>query len=145
MDLTPRHLWRLVLMNQEDEIFHSKTFWLCSACYYCTLRCPRGLALTESMAALKQIAAKRNLVVFKQSIQFYKNFIQSVRRHGRVNEMEFMTLYFASLKNVWLPLRFAPLGMKLMLKGKVSMVPPVKRVRPLERIFRKVEALEGKS
>jgi heterodisulfide reductase subunit C len=142
MDHTPRQLWRMVLMDLKDEIFQSKTFVLCSACYCCTLRCPRGLPLTEAMEALKQIAARENLTQYKHSVQFYKTFIQSVRRHGRVNEMEFMTLYFAALKNPLTPLRFAPLGMKLMFKGKVSVLPPVKRERPLESIFRNVEALE---
>ena len=55
MDYTPRQLWRMVLMDQTEKIFQSKTFVLCSACYYCTLRCPRGLPLTEAMEALKQI------------------------------------------------------------------------------------------
>jgi len=144
MDYTPRRLWRMVLMDQKAEIFQSKTFALCSACYYCTLRCPRGLPLTEAMNALKQIAARNNLVSHKDSVQFYKNFMRSVRRHGRVNEMEFMLLYFTALKNPLTPLRFAPLGMRLMLKGKVSMRPPLKRQRPLEKLFRKVEALEEK-
>jgi len=142
MDHTPRQLWRMVLMGLKDEIFQSKTFALCSACYCCTLRCPRGLPLTEAMEALKQIAARENLKQYKHSVQFYKTFIQSVRRHGRVNEMEFMTLYFAALKNPLTPLRFAPLGIKLLSKGKVSMLPSIMRKRPLESIFRNVAALE---
>ena len=142
MDRTPRQLWRMVLMGQKQEIFKSKTFALCSTCYYCTLRCPRGLPLTEAMSALKQIAAGENITRYRQSTLFYKNFINSVRRHGRVNEMEFMTLYFAALKNPLTPLRFAPLGITLMWKGKVSRLPPINRKRPLESIFRSVEALE---
>lgn len=145
MDHTPRQLWRMVLMGLKDEIFQSKTFALCSACYCCTLRCPRGLPLTEAMEALKQIAARENLTQYKNSVQFYKAFIQSVRRHGRVNEMEFMTLYFAALKNPLTPLRFAPLGMKLLSKGKVSVLPPLRRERPLESVFRNVAALEERS
>jgi heterodisulfide reductase subunit C len=94
------------------------------------------------MDALKQIAARDDLADYKESVQFYKSFIRSVRRHGRVNEMEFMTLYFAALKNPILPLRYAPLGMKLVRKGKVSMRLSFKQQRPLESIFRKVEALE---
>ncbi len=144
MDYTPRQLWRMVLMDQIDEIFQSKTFALCSACYYCTLRCPRGLPLTGAMEALKQIAAGQNLPQYRHSVQFYRSFIQSVRRHGRVNEMEFMALYFATLKNFLIPLRFASLGMKLMFKGKVSMLPPLRHERPLESIFLNVEALEGR-
>ena len=40
MDLTPRRLWRMVLMDRTEAIFSSKTFILCSNCYTCTLRCP---------------------------------------------------------------------------------------------------------
>ena len=142
MDLTPRQLWYNVLMGEKDTIFHSKTFSLCSVCYYCTLRCPRGLPLTEAMSALKQIAAKENLAPYKKSIQFYKSFMESVRRHGRVREMEFMTLYFLSMKNPFMPFQFAPLGLKLMGKGKVSFEIPSKGKGDLEAIFRKVEVLE---
>jgi heterodisulfide reductase subunit C len=145
MDHTPRQLWRLVLMGQRDEIFHSKTFSLCSDCYTCTLRCPRGLALTEAMDALKEIAARDNLVEYKQSTLFYKNFIKSVRRHGRVREMEFMTTYFGSLKNPLVPFRFASLGIKLVTKRKIALQFPAKGRRPLETIFKMVEELESQS
>lgn len=142
MDQTPRKLWRMVLMGQKDVIFQSKTFALCSSCYYCTLRCPRGLLLTEAMGALKQIASRENLAKYRQSSLFYKSFIKSVRNHGRVREMEFMTLYFTSMKNPFVPFRFAPLGMRLMLKKKISLQIPSKGKRPLEAIFRKIEELE---
>ncbi|MGD2271358.1 MAG: 4Fe-4S dicluster domain-containing protein [Desulfobacterales bacterium] len=142
MDFTPRRLWRMVLMGQKDEIFNSKTFGLCSACYFCTLRCPRGLLLTEAMSALKQIGAREDLPINKPNNLFYKNFMGSVRRHGRVREMEFMTLYFATMKNPWLPFRFAPLGMKLMRKGKVSIQIPSKGKGTLDAIFRKAAELE---
>jgi heterodisulfide reductase subunit C len=142
MDYTPRRLWRMVLAGQADEIFSSSTFALCSACYYCTLRCPRGLPLTEAMDGLKQIAAETHSRGQRGSIQFYRKFIQSVRRHGRVWELEFMTYYFTALKNPWIILRFAPLGIKLIWKGKISLRSPGKRSHPLESVFHKVELLE---
>lgn len=142
MDLTPRALWRLVLMDQVDDIFQSKTFMLCSACYACALRCPRGLPLTEAMGVLKQIAAKRGLHRYKESTLFYQNFMESVRRHGRVREMEFMTLYFNAMRNPLLPFKFASLGLKLMQKGKVSLQLPSKGKGRLDAIFRKVKLLE---
>ena len=142
MDHTPRQLWRLVLLGRKDEIFNSKTFSLCSDCYTCTLRCPRGLALTEAMDALKQIAAAENLTQYKHSTLFYKSFIRSIRRHGRVREMEFMTNYFAALNNPLAPFRFASLGIKLIRKRKISWQLPSKGRRPLEKIFKKVEELE---
>jgi len=142
MDYPPRKMWRMVLMGQKNDIFKSKTFTLCSSCYYCSLRCPRGLPLTEAMGALKQIASSENISMYKRSTLFYKNFMESVRRHGRVREMEFMTLYFSSMKNPIIPLQFATLGMKLMKKRKVPLQFPSRGNATLEAIFRKVEELE---
>jgi heterodisulfide reductase subunit C len=146
MDHTPRQMWRMVLMGQKQALFKTKTFVLCSACYTCSLRCPRGLPLTEAMGALKQIAAREDLLPYKQSTRFYKSFMQSVRRHGRVREMEFMTLYFAAMKNPVIPFRFANLGLKLMAKGKVSLhIFPKREHSNLETIFRKVQELEDRA
>lgn len=142
MDYTPRQLWRLVLMGRKETIFKSKTFSLCSDCYTCTLRCPRGLLLTEAMDALKQIAAEQSPAQYKSSVLFYKSFIRSVRRHGRVREMELMTKYFTDLKDPRVPFRFASLGMKLLAKGKVSPKWPSKARLPLEKIFQKANELE---
>jgi len=146
MDHTPRQLWRMVLMGEQDLIFKSKTFALCSACYACSLRCPRGLPLTEAMAALKQAAARANVPAFRPSARFYRSFLESVRRHGRVRESEFMTLYFLAMKNPLLPLKFAPLGLKLMGKGKLHVALPTGAGRgALDAIFDKVAELEGRS
>ncbi|MFO7708702.1 MAG: 4Fe-4S dicluster domain-containing protein [Desulfobacterales bacterium] len=142
MDLTPRQLWQHVMLGQPAVVFGSRTFSLCSACYFCTLRCPRGLAVTEAMHALKRLAAARRLKPYKASSAFYRQFMQSVRRHGRVNELEFMSLYFADMRNPLLPLRYTGLGVRLVAKGKLSLRWPVRRTRPLEAIFRRAEEME---
>jgi heterodisulfide reductase subunit C len=95
------------------------------------------------MEELKQLAARENHPVHKRSTLFYRNFLESVRRHGRVREMEFMTLYFLSLKNPVVPLRFTSLGIRLMGKGKVSLQIPSKGVGRLDAIFRKAAELEA--
>lgn len=143
MDHTPRRLWRMVMMGREAEIFRSRTFDLCSSCYTCTLRCPRGLPLTEAMAALKQAAFRQGLAPYRQSKLFYQSFLQSVRNHGRVREMEFMTFYFTRLRHPLAPFRYAPLGIRLMRKGKLGLQVPSKGSGKLEAIFRKTEEIEG--
>jgi len=140
MDQTPRRMWRMVLAGREEELFRTRTFALCSACYCCTLRCPRGLPLTEAMAALKRLAAGRNL--HKGTTLFYRSFLDCVRRSGRLRETPFMMLYFISMKNPYLPIRFVPLAWKLLARKKVSLMPVPPVSRPLEALFRKVEELE---
>jgi heterodisulfide reductase subunit C len=145
MDLTPRQIWRLAQLGDKEAIFKSKTFYICSACYYCTLRCPRGLPLTETMGALKRLAAAEGIQMYKQSINFYRAFMDTVRRYGRLREMEFMNRYFFSMKNPVLPLGFASLGLKLMAKGKVPIeIPKFFGEGRFDRLFRKVEELEAK-
>ncbi len=147
MDLTPRQLWRLVQLGDKEEIFRSKTFFLCSACYSCTLRCPRGLPLTETMSALKRLATAEGCDHYRQSACFYRAFVNTVRRYGRVREMELMNRYFFSMKNPFFPLGFASLGLKLMSKRKVPLfeLPGLTGEGRFDRLFRKVEELEAGS
>ncbi len=143
MDYTPRQLWRMVQLGLTDELFNSKTFSLCSSCYYCTLRCPRGLPLTETIHALKQLAVAKGIAE-KKGARFYQTFLDTVRRYGRVREMELMTRYFITMKSPMLPLSFTPLGMRLMIKGKVSLeMPKLSGPGKLDVIFSKVKELEA--
>ncbi len=140
MDYTPRLLWRMVQLGLKDEIFNSKTFSLCSSCYYCTLRCPRGLPLTETMHALKRLAVTEGRDKEKKGTRFYRTFLDTVRLYGRVREMELMARYFLVMKNPMIPFSFTPLGMKLFIKGKLSpQMPKLFRTGKLEAIYRKVE------
>ena len=142
MDLTPRKMWRLVIMGRLADVMASRTFILCSDCYPCTLRCPRGLPLTEAMESLKGIAFARREARHRTSRLFYEKFMQTVRHHGRLREMAFMTRYFTAMKSPLAPLRFAPLGMKLMGKGKVEMGFGKSAATPLEALFDKVAEIE---
>ena len=54
MDYSPRALWRLVELGQFDEVLKSNTFWMCTACYSCTVRCPREVTITETMRRLRE-------------------------------------------------------------------------------------------
>lgn len=54
MDVPPRKLWRMVSLGLKDDIARSSTFWLCTACYSCTVRCPRGIAVSDSMRLIRE-------------------------------------------------------------------------------------------
>jgi heterodisulfide reductase subunit C len=147
MDLTPRRLWRMVLMGEIDAIFTSQTFTLCSACYSCTLRCPRGLPLTEAMHDLKQMAFRGHMARYKPSTAFYGHFMNTIRRHGRIRETEFISRYFLTMtpSKPMLPLSYTGLGFKLFRKGKMAIEYPFAAPgkRSLEKIFKKVESMEA--
>ena len=144
MDYTPRQMWRLVQLDDKEALYRSKTFWLCSTCYYCTLRCPRGLLLTETVGELKRAAVAEGFLQESSSIRFYQAFVDSVRRYGRVRETEMMARYFLALKDPLKPLQFTPLGMKLLFKGKlVPQMPRFFGSGKLDVLFRKVREVEA--
>jgi heterodisulfide reductase subunit D len=63
MDYTPRQLWKLIQLGLKDEVVNSRTFWLCTTCKACTVRCPRGIDLTQTMLMLKEYAVRESLKV----------------------------------------------------------------------------------
>ncbi len=58
MDLLPSTVMRLVQLGVED-VLNSKTIWICSSCFTCQVRCPRGIDVANVMEALRQLVLRR--------------------------------------------------------------------------------------
>jgi len=58
MDLLPSTVMRLVQLGVE-EVLDSKTIWICSSCFTCQVRCPRGIDVANVMEALRQLVLRR--------------------------------------------------------------------------------------
>jgi heterodisulfide reductase subunit C2 len=144
MDLSPRQMWRMLLFGLTQEVLESHTFWLCSSCYSCTLRCPRGLPLTAAMAALKRLASVEGDRANIKKALFYQEFMRSVEQNGRVHEMGFMSHYFLAMHDPLLPLTYGPLGLKLLRKGKLRLGGGRQRGR-LGPLFAKIRSMEAAS
>jgi heterodisulfide reductase subunit C len=145
MDYTPRQLWRMVQLGLKDEVLSSNSFWLCTACYSCTLRCLRGIACTETMSSLKRMAVKAGVEKVSSSARFYEAFRDTIRRYGRIHEVELMTTFFGR-SNQLKALGFSRLGLTLWRKGKISLSgsnAAIKARDQIETIFKKVEELEA--
>ena len=143
MDLSPRRMWRMVQLGMEEEILRSKTMWLCSICYQCQVRCPRGIPLTETITRLKEMALKQQMAASRESAAFYRAFTAVVRRYGRMREMEFMVRYFMQ-GNPLSAFGFAGLGLKLMSRGKVHPeMPKLGGPGRFDKLFERVAELEG--
>jgi heterodisulfide reductase subunit C2 len=146
MDYTPRQLWRMVQLGLKDEVLSSNSFWLCTACYSCTLRCLRGIACTETMSALKRMSVKAGVEKVSSSARFYEAFRDVIRRYGRIHEVELMTTFFGRA-NQLKAIGFSRLGLTLWRKGKISLSGSNSTIRgkdQIEAIYRKVEELEAR-
>lgn len=142
MDISPRQMWRMVQLGLTDEVLRSKTMWLCSLCYQCQVRCPRGIPLTETITRLKELAIERGIVSSPASGAFYQTFADVMRRYGRMREVEFMARYFLA-SNPLAALRFARLGLTMLARGKIGLeLPRLGGEGRLDRLFQRVAELE---
>ncbi len=145
MDYTPRQLWQMARLGLADEILSSKTLWLCSTCYACTLRCPRELPLTETIGTLKRLAVRANIPEHRESRNFYAAFMETIRRHGRTDEVELMVRYFLST-NPLMAVHYVPLALAMLVKGKVKVgLPKLGGPGKLDTLFTRVKEVEAEA
>ncbi len=143
MDITPRQMWRMVNLGLEDEVLHSKTMWLCTICYQCHARCPRGIPLTETIARLKQLAIRKRIEKYKESTQFYRAFSDVMRIYGRMREVEFMARYFL-MTNPFTALGFTGMAVTMLMRGKLKPeLPKLAGEGRLDKLFKRVAELEA--
>jgi len=57
-----RLFMRRAVLGLEDEALTDPDLWLCTTCYSCTDRCPRDIAPTDVIMAMRNLAAQRNIV-----------------------------------------------------------------------------------
>ncbi len=141
MTETPRKIMEMIKAGWRDHVLASDTMWYCASCYACSVRCPQGINLAEVMYGLRTIAMKtaRNL-----SASFYQTFSDSVRRYGRMHESDLM-IRFALRTNPLSLLRMGPLGLRMMMKGKLALVPPsaIRGAKEIAKLYDKVAEMEG--
>jgi heterodisulfide reductase subunit C len=93
MDHTPRHLFGLLAADLRDEVLASNTFWYCVSCYYCTVRCPQQIPITDVMYALKRRAIAAGYARRVDAGDFAHTFIGLIERYGRSYELGLATRF----------------------------------------------------
>jgi heterodisulfide reductase subunit C2 len=117
MDMSPRTLILMVQRGEWEKVLKSNALWMCSSCYICTSRCPRGVRPADVIEAVKAIAIRQGIE--NDSTRFNQIFVDLVEQRGILFEPELMQRY-GGLKAM---IDQAPLGIQLALKGKMSPFP----------------------
>ncbi len=114
----PQEIFMMIRAGKRDEVLTSESMWMCTSCYNCIVRCPRGLPITHIMHGLANyanrlgIAAKQN-----PTRRFAKIFWNNIASSGRVNELALsLKLYFMDgfISGIKKGLEMAGVGLGLM-------------------------------
>jgi heterodisulfide reductase subunit C len=59
MDILPNQIIRLAQLGLKNELFKSKSIWVCASCMTCNTRCPKGINVAEVIEAVRQILLRK--------------------------------------------------------------------------------------
>ncbi|MEK6572460.1 MAG: 4Fe-4S dicluster domain-containing protein [Bacteroidota bacterium] len=139
MDYSPRRLIAMINAGLKDRVLASNTFWYCASCYYCTVRCPRGIDIAGLMYALKRYSIWKNQ--YKEGLVgpvFSETFVKTILKSGRSYEPVLATSYLFTF-GVQEFLQEAQTATSLMLKGRIPVFPPrIKRLENFRRMVRRI-------
>ena len=111
MDYGPRKLLAMAKGGDFHEVFDANTYWICASCYFCTVRCPRGIMMQRYLMkapfdALKN-ASLGLILLANGRIEFKVEPVKDVAAFKRVLERAGATAYFSldELMTLVLPAR----------------------------------------
>ena len=84
MDTSPRKIWRLASLGMKEEIKKSSTMWLCTACNSCTVRCPRGIQVSENMRLVREWVIRDGLQETPPALSRLKDMI--IQSHNMMGD-----------------------------------------------------------
>jgi heterodisulfide reductase subunit C len=147
MDQTPRALFAMINAGMKDEVLKSNTPWYCVSCYYCMVRCPQDIHITDLMYSLKRLAIHEDLYQSdtrnKDASGFSETFIDFVENYGRSFELGLATRYHLTHHPLDMP-KMAPMGWGMLRKGRMSLTPKrIKNLDSFKAILDKAKELEA--
>lgn len=129
MDHTPRQIFAMIRAEMEDEVLASNTPWYCVSCYFCMVRCPQEVHITDVMYTLKSMAVQAKLYDDSTAPDLSQTFVNYVEQYGRSFELGLATRHY---------LRHQPLSML----GKAQMGLGMLRKERLDLRPHKIDGLE---
>ena len=148
----PQEIFMMIRAGKREEVLKSDSMWMCTSCYNCIARCPRGLPITHIMHGLATYAKRQGLSPKGQPTDFFGQTLwDSIAANGRSNELKIgLKLYFkegfaAGIKEA---MAHQKLGMDMMKTKRANFMEllgghKVKDLSGLKKMLKKAEEIEN--
>jgi heterodisulfide reductase subunit C len=135
MDLQPNQVLRLIQMNDGKTVLQSSMIWLCASCQTCSVRCPENIDIAKIMDSLRKLALEVGVSLGEKGVvRFDEIFLDTVRKRGRVHELELVMRYNLACRQ---PFKDAHLGPMMFSRGKLGLLGhKIKGVGRIKEIFK---------
>lgn len=143
MEHTPRAIFAMIRANMREEVLRSNTPWYCVSCYYCTVRCPQDVHITDIMYTLKRMAVDARLYEEASAPDFSKVFINWVENYGRAFELGLMSQHMLRHNPLGV-FKIADMGLGMVTKGRMAFTPKrIRGIQGLKAIIARAKELEA--
>jgi len=141
-DVHPAQVMRAIQLGDEEMSVGSRFIWLCTGCETCTTRCPQGIDVASVMEELRIVARQDGRVRTDMPFAHILDLnYRSFRRWGRLYEIELVALDL--LRRPKAALDAARLGIRMLARGKVRLLPGIGDRKQMDRMSRAAERIEA--
>jgi len=140
MDLQPNQVLRLIQINDQEALLRCSTIWICASCQTCSVRCPEEIDIAKMMDSLRKLALEAKTPLGEENVvKFDEIFIDSIRKRGRVHELELVMKYNLASRQ---PFKDAHLGPMMLSRRKLSFLGhKIREVGRIKEIFKNSKRL----
>lgn len=148
---SPQEIFMMIRAGKREEVLTSDSMWMCTSCYNCIVRCPRGLPITHIMHGLASYADRLGIAHKKNPTRrFAKIFWDNVTKNGRANELSLsLKLYFMDgiVAGIKMGLSMIGVGLGMLKTGRLDPMAlishkGIKDVKGLQAMLKKARVIE---
>jgi heterodisulfide reductase subunit C len=134
MTYRPNGIIRLLQLGFIQEALESSDIWFCIGCNTCSMACPQAIDIASMMDTVREMAIQAGVKIAEPDIlNFHKEVINSIERHGRTHKLEIMMRYKIRTLDLFSDV---DLGLKMLAKRKLDLRPSkVNDHREIDAIF----------
>jgi len=140
MDYTPTQLIHAIHLGMKSPVLNSDTIWLCASCETCTTRCPQDVDIATLMDTLRIMAVSVGIKSKVPGVStLYRRAHTNIRFFGPMYELGLIGMLKLATGQFT---RDMDLGIKMLRKRKLKLLPSFQGSSTTRRIFAKVKELE---
>jgi heterodisulfide reductase subunit C len=134
----------MIRADLREEVLRSNTAWFCISCYYCTVRCPQEVHITDLMYTLKSMAVRLGYTAHNTPwADWSLTFNEYVYNYGRAFEFGLATRHSLRHTSLINYPGLAQLGMGMLSKGRMNLTPRrIEGLDGLQAILNKADQIE---
>jgi heterodisulfide reductase subunit C len=140
MDSTPTELMRYVQLGMVDAAMKGNTVWYCLSCQTCSTRCPQDIDIAHVVDTIRIIVQEKKIKADTKNMRLFNWLWMTMLKYmGRMYEVGLTgTLNLFTGR----PLKDLLLGGKMIRKGKLKLLPSIKKPFATMKMFSRAKRLK---